>query len=921
MKVGILNAYDVRNLGDQAIVQCTIEWCRQMFPGCEIAVFSHHFETNREIFGELSRRPLLWLPPEGSFLQRLVTPFWDLLLYWARLKSASQVADFVACDYYVLCGGGYLYSSRAPLISRNLFVACLMGVLAARTGKPVVLFPQSVGPFNKLLDRLSVRWLCSSIKHLMAREADSLRQLLTWGYGAKTDLVPDIVFAMKSLLPFLYPTGSTPRKGLGIAPINFSFVPHLNEKDLPEYLQKLANVGEAFHRETGEPVRLYLQVGLKQHDNDLKALQPLKEDLERRKVAVEVVDSEGDLPSYLKRVSENRVFIGCRMHACIFALTTNTPTIGLAYQPKFYGTFGALGLNDWVRPIDDWDETWMENLIREGRDPNQKWSSVIIDKIAAVQEAILGNLMHARQLWQFPPSLQPSSVDFTVVTPSYNQTNWLNLCIASIRDQEGVKIEHIIQDAGSTGFENSVQLGSTESYRQRLYVETDSGMYDAINRGFRKGEGEFFAWLNCDEQYLPGALKAVADYFHNHPDVDVLFGDAILLDEKGALISYRRTILPSLLHIQLSHLNVLSCATFVRRRVLAKGFLLDPSWKAIADAIWIRNLLKAKLKMAVLRRPLSAFTITRSNLGQTSLAKAEMLKFQSDSWFPILWLREPVILWHRVKKFLAGAYGSRQFTTAIYSFASHERRSTVFAHSLPFSWPGQGNPGVAENLAPKESTVVGTMVLSVIVVALIRLIDMQFSGVTLTPLFALTYLLILAFFVDPLCTAAAAAICSVAVLAAFSNYGNILPREKASYAFVTLRMLGFVVAAGSAVLFSHMRVRAKLVTSQLSSIVREIPAPLIVSDATGSITFANREALNILTLDQENLNGRKWPALMMTDRDEGTASRFYIDFFAKSVNSAQDVDLYIDPNKPVPARLICLGGGRSKQLITVLRPT
>ena len=53
-------------------------------------------------------------------------------------------------------------------------------------------------------------------------------------------------------------------------------------------------------------------------------------------------------------------------------------------------------------------------------------------------------------------------------------------------------------------------------------------MYDAINRGFAKASGDILAWLNCDEQYLPGALAKVADHFARHPRTDILFGDIIL---------------------------------------------------------------------------------------------------------------------------------------------------------------------------------------------------------------------------------------------------------------------------------------------------------------------------------------------------------------------------------------------------------
>jgi len=122
----------------------------------------------------------------------------------------------------------------------------------------------------------------------------------------------------------------------------------------------------------------------------------------------------------------------------------------------------------------------------------------------------------------------------SVITPSYKQLSWLKLCAASVADQAGVEVEHIIQDAG-TGPELDAWAAAQPTIK--LKVEPDSGMYDAINRGLKRATGEICAYLNCDEQYLPGTLRMVADFFATHPEVDVLFGDAILIDGSGQPLS------------------------------------------------------------------------------------------------------------------------------------------------------------------------------------------------------------------------------------------------------------------------------------------------------------------------------------------------------------------------------------------------
>src|SRR4029077_2170698 len=135
---------------------------------------------------------------------------------------------------------------------------------------------------------------------------------------------------------------------------------------------------------------------------------------------------------------------------------------------------------------------------------------------------------------------------FSIVTPSFRQLDWLRLAIASVADQEAVITEHIVQDAGSEGIHEFFQSHAAANDTQhsvKLFVERDAGMYDAVNRGLTKARGDICAYLNCDEQFLPGTLRRVATFFDRRPDVDVLFGDAILIDNRGNPISYRRTVL------------------------------------------------------------------------------------------------------------------------------------------------------------------------------------------------------------------------------------------------------------------------------------------------------------------------------------------------------------------------------------------
>lgn len=400
MTIGILNAYNAENLGDQAIVQCTLAWCSRAFPEADALVFSHHYEANHRFFGRASRRPIGWLPPAGSRIERLIRPVFEILHYLTPGIAASETESaFNDCDFFILCGGGYLYSSKAPLLSRNLLLACWQGVAAVKSKRPIVLFPQSIGPLSKTIDRWAVQTLCRKTNLLMPRTEESLTTLCSWGLGHKSLLVPDIVLAMRKLCPSLYPPAESRKAGLGIAPIDLAFVPNISQGTMEAYLKKLENAAYRFYSVTREPVRLYLQVGIQGSDDDGNAITPLQEGLVARGVPVEIVDTKGDLKPYLASLAENRVFIGCRMHACIFSLTTFTPTIGLAYQPKFLGTFHSLNCSDWVLPIDSWSPDWLNRRIDEAVTDDGTLIRSLKQRIEKASVGIVALLDRAKETW------------------------------------------------------------------------------------------------------------------------------------------------------------------------------------------------------------------------------------------------------------------------------------------------------------------------------------------------------------------------------------------------------------------------------------------------------------------------------------------------------------------------------------------
>ena len=253
---------------------------------------------------------------------------------------------------------------------------------------------------------------------------------------------------------------------------------------------------------------------------------------------------------------------------------------------------------------------------------------------------------------------------FSIITPSFRQVEHLKLCALSVADQTGnVTVEHLVHD-GLSGSAFDRWAASQDS--ANCISEKDNGMYDAINRGFARSKGDILAWLNCDEQYLPETLSKVAEYFERHPEADILFGDIVVIAPDGKPIGYRQAVKPMPGHIRTCFLSTFSAATFVRRKVIEQGYLLNTRYRAISDAVWIDGLLRAGFRCMLLNEPLSVFTQTGSNLGQSAMSVEEGLVWRSVTGAHGRLRHAFWTTLHRIRKLHAGAYHTRNASIAIY---------------------------------------------------------------------------------------------------------------------------------------------------------------------------------------------------------------------------------------------------------------
>jgi glycosyltransferase involved in cell wall biosynthesis len=135
----------------------------------------------------------------------------------------------------------------------------------------------------------------------------------------------------------------------------------------------------------------------------------------------------------------------------------------------------------------------------------------------------------------------PNNPVISIVTPSFNQDQFLEQTISSVLGQGYTNLEYIIIDGGST--DNSVDIIRKYSNSLTFWKsERDQGQSDAINQGFQRATGDIVAWINSDDYYLPGILLKIIEYFERHPQVDIVYGDLQVIDPSGNFLGVKKVV-------------------------------------------------------------------------------------------------------------------------------------------------------------------------------------------------------------------------------------------------------------------------------------------------------------------------------------------------------------------------------------------
>jgi len=249
----------------------------------------------------------------------------------------------------------------------------------------------------------------------------------------------------------------------------------------------------------------------------------------------------------------------------------------------------------------------------------------------------------------------------------------LRLCHASIKDQ-GVDYEHIVVDGKSA---DGTPQWLSENKTITSVSEKDNGMYDALNKGIGMARAEIIGHLNCDEQYLPGILKFVIDFFERNPAVDFIAADFLVINPSGEFVAYRKSFQPRWPYFFSNYLYTTTCTLFYRRKIF-DACRFDHSYKSIADVIFLYNVIKQGFKGTHIPKYFSVFTYSGTNLSLNPISGLEKKQFNQTLplWYRML--KPFFFIMFFVERILHGTYTEKPLLSyAIYTSNSTRERITL----------------------------------------------------------------------------------------------------------------------------------------------------------------------------------------------------------------------------------------------------
>lgn len=208
----------------------------------------------------------------------------------------------------------------------------------------------------------------------------------------------------------------------------------------------------------------------------------------------------------------------------------------------------------------------------------------------------------------------------TILTPSLNSARTIERTLESVRAQGYPDVEHLVIDGGSTDGTLDVLRGAAGV---RWISEPDDGLSHALNKGLAMARGDVVGWLNADDFYLPGSLRAAGGALAARPDAEWLTAPCLIVDAadseiRSLVTRYKRALLRRYSRRSLIAQNFVAApSTFVRTAALREIGGFDQALGLAMDYdAWLK--LAVRGDPVVLDRPLAAFRMAEGSLSMAS---------------------------------------------------------------------------------------------------------------------------------------------------------------------------------------------------------------------------------------------------------------------------------------------------------------
>ena len=218
----------------------------------------------------------------------------------------------------------------------------------------------------------------------------------------------------------------------------------------------------------------------------------------------------------------------------------------------------------------------------------------------------------------------------SIITPSFNQADYLEMSILSVLEQDYPNIEYLIVDGNSTDGSQKI-IKKYENQLAWWISERDMGQADAFNKGLQHAHGKYIGWLNSDDLYLSGAISEAVELFEADPALSFVFGDVQSINETGEItniMKYNDWDLVNLMQFKI----IGQPAVFMRKDLLDAVGGLDISYHFLLDHhLWLRLAAKAPIKYSGKLWASARFHATAKNVSQAA-------EFGKEAYRLVAWM-------------------------------------------------------------------------------------------------------------------------------------------------------------------------------------------------------------------------------------------------------------------------------------------